>query len=398
MHRRLFSIGLAVAALVALAALVVTRGPAAADASASSPVYVPASLPTPSPAFSTFWMSVVTVDRSGRHTAVAAKSITADVAGDTRVTGTWDVSGSASETSVYDAATHTMTSALDRGEGDITYYRSLDAVSDSPLDAAAGAAVVVRAALAEKDPTLRVKAVTFLGRPAWSATRTRQGLRTTTVVDRATGLPLRYALVSIRHPRTERSTWRVVDLKVDVPVDASTFTLDIPAGAAVEQGESYEHFAPLGELAARVGYAPLVPAALPDGSQLAAASTQPDPWGPYTALFPVPVPWTDLSKLPDRMTTLYYQRGFDRFTVREWSLPGGIGMSAPAALDKRPPDFFRKVTLTAGTFAGRTARTWFNGNGSNGVGLYVQSRSRAVLVTGDLTRSDALTLAGSLQE
>ena len=34
----------------------------------------------------------------------------------------------------------------------------------------------------------------------------------------------------------------------------------------------------------------------------------------------------------------------------------------------------------------------------DGVNLYVQTRTFAVLVTGDLTRSDALALAGSLQQ
>jgi hypothetical protein len=103
----------------------------------------------------------------------------------------------------------------------------------------------------------------------------------------------------------------------------------------------------------------------------------------------------DYSKLPDRMTSLYYDRGFDRFVVRDWPLPGGIGNSTPAALDKRPPHFYRKTVLATGAFAGRTARTWFD---EGGLGLYVQKRSFAVLVTGDLTRSDALALAGSLQQ
>ena len=149
------------------------------------------------------------------------------------------------------------------------------------------------------------------------------------------------------------------------------------------------------ELAAKVGYAPLLPATLPGGAELLTASTQPDPWGPYTWLFPVPVPWVDYSKLPDRVTSLYFHRGFDRLVVREWPLPGGIGNSTHRQLDKYPRSFYRKTALTTGAFAGRTARTWFD---DGGVGLYVQKGSFAVLVTGDLTRSDALALAGSLHQ
>jgi hypothetical protein len=399
--RRIFSIGLALLALTALAGFIVVKGPARANAQAPAraDVQAPAasiraSLPEPSPSFSTVWMSAVSVDQSGRHTDVGAQSITADAAGDTRVGQTWEATGSISETAVYDAATRTLTRAFDAGKGSVEYSRSTGEQPASPFGWAEGEAVVVRAALAEQDPALTVKTTTFIGRPAWTATYTRRGWRHTAVVDTATGLPLRAALVSVKAPRTQRSVWRVVDMKVDAPVDASTFTLDIPAGAKVEESARFEHFAPVGELAARVGYDPYLPASLPNGAGLLAASTQPDPWGAYVRLFPIPVPYVDLSKLPDRLTSLYFHRGFDRFTVLEWPRPGGIGNSVPAALDKDPRYAYRKTALTSGDFAGRTARTWMD---DGGVSLYVQTRTTAVLLTGDLTRSDALALAGSLQ-
>jgi hypothetical protein len=344
-------------------------------------------------------MSAVSVDRDGGHIDVGAQSITCNAAGDTRVSQTWDAAESISETDVYDAATRTMTRAYDAGKGSVEYSRSTNAAPVSPFGWAEGAATVVRAALAERDPALTVKSTTFIGRPAWSATFTRRGWRHTTVVDKATCLPLRAALVSVKAPRTQRSVWRVVDLRIDAPVDADTFTIDIPQGAKVEESAQYEHFAATSELAAKVGYAPLLPAHLPAGVELAAASTQPDPWGPYAWLFPISHPYVDLSKYPDRLTSLYYHRGFDRFTVREWPLTGGIGNSVPDALDKGPRYIsrfaYRKATLATGAFAGRVARTWFDGGG---VDLYVQTGARAVLVTGSLSRSDALALAGSLQQ
>jgi hypothetical protein len=393
MHRRIFSIGLALLGLAALAGLFVARGPAGADAQAPSPAGTKAPLPAPSPSFSTVWMSAVSVDRDGRHIDASAQSITADATGDTRVSQTWGATGSSSETDVYDAATHASMRAYDAGRGRLKYSRGTNEAPASPFGWAEGAATVVRAALAERDPALAVRSTTFIGRPAWTATYTRQGWRHAAVVDKATGLPLRAALVSVKAPRTQRSVWRVVDLKVDVPVDASTFVIDIPQGAKVEESVGYEHFAPPPELAAAVGYVPLLPATLADGVELAASSTQPEPWGPYAWLFPVPVPYVDLSKLPDRLTSLYYHRGFDGFTVREWPLPGGINNSVPAALDKDARYAQRKTALTTGAFAGRTARTWMD---DGGLSLYVQTRRFAVLLTGDLTRSDALALAGSL--
>jgi hypothetical protein len=395
MHGRIFSIGLALLGLAALAGLFVARGPAGADAQTPSSAAVQASLPARTPGFSAVWMSVVTVDQSGRHIDVGAQSVTADLAGDTRVTQTWDAAGSISETAVYDASTRNLTRAFDTGKGSVEYSRSTGQAPASPFGWAEGAATVVRAALAERDPALNVRSTTFAGRPAWTATYTRQGWRHTAVVDKATGLPLRAALVSVKAPRTHRSVWRVVDLRIDAPVDEDAFVIAIPEGAKVEESAGYEHFTATDELAAKVGYAPFLPATLADGTEPAVASTQPEPWGPYAWLFPVPVPWVDYSKLPDRLTSLYYHRGFDRFTVREWPLPGGIGNSVPAELDRRPPYAYRKTQLATGAFAGRVARTWMD---DGGVGLYVQKRSFAVLISGGLTRSDALALAGSLQQ
>ena len=395
MDRKLLSIGLAALAVAAIAGVLATGASSPADAQAPVAAGAEASLPAPSPSFSTVWMSAVSVDQSGRHADFGAQSITADAAGDTRVSQTWEATGNISETDVYDATAHTSTRAYDAGKGRVEYSRSTNEAPVSPFGWAEGAATVVRVALAEQDPALTVKSTTFIGRPAWTATYTRQGWRHTAVVDKATGLPLRAALVSAKAPRTQRSVWRVVDLKVGVPVDADTFVIDIPQGATVEESAQYEHFAAPADLAAKVGYAPFLPATLPDGAELAVSSTQPEPWGPYAWLFPVPVPWVDLSKLPDRLTSLYYHRGFDRFTLREWPLPGGINNSVPAALDKRPAFGYRKTVLTAGAFAGRSARTWMDDGGLN---LFVQTRTFAVLLAGDLTRSDALALAGSLQQ
>lgn len=72
----------------------------------------------------------------------------------------------------------------------------------------------------------------------------------------------------------------------------------------------------------------------------------------------------------------------------------GIRNSVAKELDRHPPFAYRKTTLTAGAFAGRTARTWMG----DGAVLYVQNASYAVEIAGDLTRSELLAIAGSLQQ
>jgi hypothetical protein len=108
----------------------------------------------------------------------------------------------------------------------------------------------------------------------------------------------------------------------------------------------------------------------------------------------VPVPWVDLSKLPDNESHLHSHRGYDWFTVTERPTTGGIGNSVPRELDKRPDFAYRKTVLQAGAFTGRTARTWM---GDCAI-LYVQSGTYAVEISGDLSRNELLAIASSLEQ
>jgi hypothetical protein len=347
-------------------------------------------------------MSTVSVDRQGSHYDIQAGTFLADQAGDVRVHESYGAMGRSSATWVYDAATQIFTQARDTGHGSVDYSRRTNVSPDSgmrlsvisPFEYVYSAAALVRAAVAEHDPALAVKETSCLGRPAWQASYTRGGWRCTTTVDRATGFPLRYVLAEVARPLTHRHVWRVVDIRTDVPVDAGSFTIAVADGAEVETASEYEHFTTPDQLAAQVGYQPFLPSTLPDGSMLAAASTRPDLWGPYTWFFPISYPWVDLSKLPDNQVRLYYHRGYDWFTVTERPRAGaGIGNPVPAALDKRPGYAYRKTVLTAGAFAGKTARTWIG----DGAILYVQSATYAVEISGDLSPSELLAVAESLQ-
>ena len=309
--------------------------------------------------------------------------------------------GSSSATSVYDSVSQTLWGARSGRDGSVVYSRWTNMSPDygmrmsvvSPFEYSYSAAAVVRAALVEADPAIAVRETTYLGRPAWQGSFTRNGWQHTTTVDKATGFPLRYVLAAVRAPQTSRSVWRVVDIETDVPVSAETFTLDIPDGAPVESTSEYEHFTTTDGIAVQVGYQPFRPAWLPDGRMLSSASTQPNPWGPYGWVFPYSHPGVDLSTLPDTEAHLYYRRGYDWFTVME-SPRIGTGNSVPAELDRHPPYAYRKTVLQTGAFAGRKARTWMG----DGATLYVQNGEYAVEISGDLTRSEMLAVAASLQQ
>lgn len=392
MNRRLLSAALFT--VVAIAVLGVVGWRQSPQAGASTP------LPTPSPSFSTIWMSTISVEYDGSRTRIETGTFLADQAGDVRVRESQGAMGRSSTTSVYDSASQTLTWARNSSDGSVVYSRGTN-VSDygmrtsvvSPFEYSYGAATIVRAALVENDPVIAVTETTCLGRPAWQAAYTKNGWQRTITVDKATEFPLRYVLVDIRAPRTSKSVWRVVDIETDVPVTAADFTLEIPAGAPIDSTSLYEHFTTTDQIAANVGYQPFLPAWLPDSCVLASASTLPDPWGPYGWIFPFSHPWVDLSTVPDTETHLYYHRAYDWFTVIE-SPRIGLANSVPAGLDQHPPFAYRKTVLTNGAFAGETARTWMG----DGTTLYVQNGAYAVEITGDLTRREILAVAASLQQ
>jgi hypothetical protein len=393
MNRRLLSTGLV--ALAAAAALSAVGWRHSSQAGASAP------LPAPSPSFSTIWMSTISVEHDGARVDMTTGTVLVDQAGNVRVRESCGAMGNSSATDVYHSASQTLWRASNGRDGSVAYWRRADESPDygmrmsvvSPFEYTYSAAAIVRAALAEGDPAIAVRETTYLGRPAWQGSFTRNGWRRTTTVDKATGFPLRYVLADTRQPLSGKSVWRVVDIATDVPVSAETFKLDIPAAAPVESFSGYEHFVAPDRIAAQVGYEPFQPAWLPDGCALASASSQPNPWGPYGWVFPYSHPWVDLSKLPDTETHLYYHRGYDWFTVME-SLRIGTGNSVPAGLDRRPPFAYRKTVLQTGAFAGRTARTWMG----DGATLYVQKGGHAVEISGDLTRSELLAVASSLHQ
>jgi hypothetical protein len=345
----------------------------------------------------------MSVEYGSARTRIQAGTFLTDLAGDVRVRESEGAMGGSSATGVYDGASRTLTWASTSSDGSVAYSRRANVSPDegmrmsvvSPFEYSYGAAAIVRAALAERDPKIAVSETVYLGRPAWQGAFVERGLRHTMTVDSTTGFPLRSVLADSRAPRTQRSVWRVVDIETDVPVDAGSVTLDIPAGAPGESSSGYERFTTTDTIAARVGYAPFVPARLPDGCVLATASTQPDPWGPYGWIFAFPHPWVDLSRLPDNETRLYYRRGYDWVTVVE-SPRLGPGNSVPAELDRRRPYAYRSTALHAGAFAGKTARTWmWMGDGP---ALYVQNGAFAVEISGDLTRSELLAVAASLRQ
>jgi hypothetical protein len=97
-------------------------------------------------------------------------------------------------------------------------------------------------------------------------------------VDEQTGLPLR---VRETLEGRLRSELRVTDLEVNRRLPEDTFEIRLPPGAEVLRTDGGFRRIELDEVAGIVGYAPLVPANLPDGYRLSevAAARRPAPTG-----------------------------------------------------------------------------------------------------------------------
>lgn len=175
-------------------------------------------------------------------------------------------------------------------------------------------ASVVRAFL-NTSGEVPVTEVTEQGRPAWRlvtpvepnklAGPGNSGDRLEVVVDRETGFPLR---VTESLAGRFLHEVRLSNLVVDAPVDPASFTIDFPAGLIPFRQDVGFQAVPLGQVAAVVGYQPLLPtpAGLPAGFELAevTVATTAQPTG------------TEGGNPRSRnVVSVAYRRGFDRIVV-----------------------------------------------------------------------------------
>ncbi len=262
-----------------------------------------------------------------------------------------------------------------------------DASVDSAFQQELRAAV--RAVRAVAAPT--VEQGVLAGRPVWTlsapvgqdsddAEGTADQL--TVSVDRATGIPLYASWTAGGELLRELS---LSDVVVDPAASLTDVAVEIPEGVAVSRSNRRFDRVEPGELAGAVGYAPLVPARLPSGFELAevtvavrAGRTGADAGNPRSR----------------GVVSLGYRRGLDRIVVTT-RLAGQGKWTDPLA--------------TAGGFAGEAETVQLERGALSGVEanllivpltiphLWALTDELVVTVAGDLDRAGLLRVAESLE-
>ena len=302
------------------------------------------------------------------------------------------------ESLAYDASTGIVRSAQRSASlgGDTLFYAERHGVAPGPPDLGPPTWLLpeelgayVRALLAAGDPSVRE--VTYEGRPAWhvevetvpnAIVPSFSGDRLEMTVDRETGLPVR--VVETKSGAVLHEL-RVEQLAVDEAIPGHTFRPAFPAGAEVMQSDDGFRRLPLAEVAAAVGYAPLVPTAVPSGYDLAevAVATEAGPTG------------TEASNPPSRkVVSLAYRRGLDRFVVTT-RLAGSAAWSDPLASGEGYVDHPEPVALDTGPLRGSDARIVLSPRGVPH--LWGVANGLVVTVAGDLSRAELESVGRSLR-
>jgi outer membrane lipoprotein-sorting protein len=248
-----------------------------------------------------------------------------------------------------------------------------------------------RALLAAEDPT--VEEIVYEGRPAWrlevdavpnAIVPEFTGDRFEITVDQETGLPVR--VVETRKGE-QLQELRLRQLEVNGDVPAGAFRLDFPTRAEVsEMDEGFRRLG-LDEAAGVVGYAPLVPAWIPEGYEAAevAVAREAFPTGSEAG-----------NPVSRGVVSLSYRRGFDQFIVTTrltgespdvWSDPLATG---EGFVDER-----QRVRIRAGALEGERAEIVIVPRAIPH--LWSPTDELVVTVGGDLSRAELVRIAESLE-
>jgi hypothetical protein len=182
---------------------------------------------------------------------------------------------------------------------------------------------------------------------------------------------------------------------VNADLSPETFRLEFPSGSEVLQSDDGFRRVELGEVAGVVGYAPLVPAAVPDGYELAelAVARESAPTG------------SEAGNPPSRMVvSLSYRRGLDQFLVTTRlahvpavdapELPPEKLWGDPLATGEGFVDKSEQLTPDRGALAGQQVELVVVPRGIPH--LWALTPELVVTVGGDLSRDELIQVTESL--
>jgi hypothetical protein len=252
-----------------------------------------------------------------------------------------------------------------------------------------GPAWLVRAALIDGDPRVKVTDTVFGGRPAWKVALPAGDIF---IVDARSGFLVQWSTPPDPSNPDSATTSTLSDLRVDQPLPAEAFSVAVPRGSTLVSEERNSYYCRLGQVAARVGFRPFVPSHVPSGYRLSDVATDPRQADDFLG-WQGPDPGTHD---PHTEEFLRYRHGADSFTVHVASI-AHISRSEVAGYFRGLDGFLTAASarLDGGSFAGYTAHTWFAVDGAN---LLVVGKSYVAYLSGSLTRQELYEVASSLQQ
>lgn len=338
----------------------------------------------------------------GRTRGTFAADAIGNYRSDSSTTHEEDVGGRYHGTRIYNAADHVLLDyGWDKGANGVVKEGTLRTPSPEELAMSGyvpfgSMATLVRAALAEGDPDIRIAETVFEGRAAWRADFTKRVFRdslrgVTVIVDRATGILLQYQHRDEPH-REPAWTYTVTRLQVDPALPTGLFDIAAPKGVHVVD-DTTDAYSSLEEAESRAGYEPLVAAATFASFKPAAAATFPR-GSTYLQFFSTRPPATSGPGAATEVV-LQYRLGLDSYMIRQ-ALISERDRKALVRQDRRlaRAPTYRSEVLRSGAYAGERAETWFS---TLGAFLEVHSPTRCVRISGDLTRRELLSVAASLR-
>jgi uncharacterized protein DUF4232 len=244
-----------------------------------------------------------------------------------------------------------------------------------------------RALLTEPDP--RIQPTTYAGRKAWQATIDVAPNRLfpdydrlEITIDATTGVPV-HVVGTLRGKR--RFELRVEQLAVDARLRAGVFALRFPRGKEVMRENDRFRRVDLSRVAARTGYAPLVPERIPEGYDFDLAAVAQRSLQASVAVVNPP---------SRKVFSLSYRRGFEQFIVTTRLRRSGSGRWHDPLGVEGVPLHPERVTLHGGPLNGAVAQVVVDPRAVPH--LWALTDDLVVTVSGDLSRRELIAVAQSL--